>query len=392
MSTTTAPEARFPVVPLTAMSFAAFVYVTFEMFAVGLIKPMASDLGVSESSIGLLMTVYATVVAVVTIPAMLWVSRFNKRTVFLITLAFLATGIVVQALTVNYGMLAIGRTIAALTHGVFWALVGPMAARMSPGHTGRAVGVVSIGSTMALVVGSPLATWIGELIGWRPATWILGALTIAGVAVLIPTVPSLPPLPDTESESKEKKSLPWGLISLVIFLLLAVTGVFAAYTYLGLIIAETAGDSFVSIGLFAFGALGLIGVTVATRTVDQRMLRGSVHTTTLFVIAAILGQIAFGLEGTLAVVAIFLAVTVFGGAYGALPTLGTTIFLHAGRDHPDTASSIYVVTYQVGIASGAALGAMAVDADWVAGTLWIMAGLSLASTLVLALWSRPLLK
>ncbi len=118
MSTTTAPEARFPVVPLTAMSFAAFVYVTFEMFAVGLIKPMASDLGVSESSIGLLMTVYATVVAVVTIPAMLWVSRFNKRTVFLITLAFLATGIVVQALTVNYGMLAIGRTIAALTHGV----------------------------------------------------------------------------------------------------------------------------------------------------------------------------------------------------------------------------------------------------------------------------------
>ena len=122
------------------------------------------------------------------------------------------------------------------------------------------------------------------------------------------------------------------------------------------------------------------------------MLRGSVHTTTLFVIAAILGQIAFGLEGTLAVVAIFLAVTVFGGAYGALPTLGTTIFLHAGRDHPDTASSIYVVTYQVGIASGAALGAMAVDADWVAGTLWIMAGLSLASTLVLALWSRPLLK
>lgn len=84
----------------------------------------------------------------------------------------------------------------------------------------------------------------------------------------------------------------------------------------------------------------------------------------MFVIAAILGQIAFGLEGTLAVVAIFLAVTVFGGAYGALPTLGTTIFLHAGRDHPDTASSIYVVTYQVGIASGAALGAMAVDADW----------------------------
>lgn len=391
MSTSTATEARFPIVPLTAMSFAAFVYVTFEMFAVGLIRPMARDLDVSESRIGLLMTVYASVVAIVTIPAMMWLARFNKRTIFLLTLGFLAAGIVIQALAASYAMLAVGRIIAALTHGVFWALVGPMAARMSPGNTGKAVGIVSVGSTMALVVGSPLATWIGELIGWRPATWLLGVLAIAAVAVLVPTVPSLPPLPK-ETAAKAKKQLPWGLISLVIFLMLAVTGVFAAYTYLGLIIAETAGDGFVSAGLFAFGALGLVGVTVATRTVDRRMLRGSVHTTTLFVIAAILGQLAFGLEGVVSVVIVFLAITVFGGAYGALPTLGTTIFLHAGRDNPDAASSLYVVTYQVGIASGAALGALAVDASWTAGTLWIMAGLSLASTLVLALWSRPLLR
>lgn len=90
MSTSNATEARFPIVPLTAMSFAAFVYVTFEMFAVGLIRPMARDLDVSESRIGLLMTVYASVVAIVTIPAMMWLARFNKRTIFLITLGFLA--------------------------------------------------------------------------------------------------------------------------------------------------------------------------------------------------------------------------------------------------------------------------------------------------------------
>ena len=117
-------ESRFPIVPLTAMSFAAFVYVTFEMFAVGLISPMARDLDVSESRIGLLMTIYAGVVAVVTIPAMIWLGRFDKRTIFLATLGFLITGIVVQALTVNYSMLAVGRITAALTHGVFWALVG----------------------------------------------------------------------------------------------------------------------------------------------------------------------------------------------------------------------------------------------------------------------------
>lgn len=384
-------EAKFPIIPLTAMSFAAFVYVTFEMFAVGLIRPMAQDLGVTESRIGLLMTAYAGVVAVITIPVMMWVSRFNKRTVFLITLGFLLAGIVIQALTVNYAMLAVGRITAALTHGIFWALVGPMAARMSPGHTGKAVGIVSIGSTMALVVGSPLATWIGELVGWRNASWILGVLAIAAVVVLIPTVPSLPPLASSHA-TKSKEQLPWGLISLVFFLLLAVTGVFAAYTYLGLILAENAGPDLVSTGLFVFGAMGLIGVTVATRTVDRRMLRGSVHTTTLFIFAAALGQLAFASEGTPAAVLIFVGAAICGAAYGALPTLGTTIFLHAGQSNPDAASSLYVVTYQVGIATGAAIGALVVDANWLAGTLWIMAALSLASTLVLALWARPLLK
>lgn len=391
MSNAAATESRFPLIPLTAMSFAAFVYVTFEMFAVGLISPMAQDLDVAESRIGLLMTIYAGVVAVVTIPAMIWLGRFNKRTVFLTTLGFLITGIVIQALTVNYSMLAVGRITAALTHGVFWALVGPMAARMSPGNTGKAVGIVSVGSTMALVVGSPLATWLGGLIGWRPTTWVLGVLTIAAVAVLLPTVPSLPPLPKNDA-AQTKHHMPWDLISLVLFLMLAVTGVFSAYTYLGLILSETAGAGLVSIGLFVFGALGLLGVTVATRTVDRRMLRGSVHTTTLFLLAAIVGQLAFGSDGVMSVVLIFIAIFVFGGAYGALPTLGTTIFLHAGRKNPDAASSLYVVTYQVGIASGAALGAMAVDASWTAGTLWIMAALALASTLVLALWSRPLLR
>ena len=63
--------AKLPVVPLVAMSFAAFVYVTFEMFAIGLISPMARDLHVSEGQIGLLMSVYAGLVAVVTIPLML---------------------------------------------------------------------------------------------------------------------------------------------------------------------------------------------------------------------------------------------------------------------------------------------------------------------------------
>ena len=78
------------------MSFAAFVYVTYEMFAVGLIRPMAQDLGVTEGQIGLLMSVYAGLVAVVTIPLMHFTRNWDRRPVFLATLGFLAGGVILQ--------------------------------------------------------------------------------------------------------------------------------------------------------------------------------------------------------------------------------------------------------------------------------------------------------
>lgn len=393
ITTPASPETRkFPYVPLIAMSFAAFVYVTFEIFTVGLITPMASDLGVDQSRIGLLMTVYAGVVAVVTLPVMWLARKLNKRPLFLATLGFLLLGTILQATAGNYETLVAARMVAALTHGVFWALVAPIATRLAPqGQTGKAIGLVSIGSTMALVLGSPLSTLLGELTGWRIATWILGALTIAAVVVLAPTLPSLPPVPAAERTVDHRASR-WGLPSLVVYLMLTCTAAFAGYTYLGLILEETAGQSLVSIGLVAFGVFGLIGVLLAARFVDRRMIRATFLVTGGMVIAAVLGEVAFLLAGTGAAIVVFAAVAIWGVAYGALPTVATTFFMHAGRNSPDAASSIYVVTYQVGIASGAAAGSVAVDAGQVSLTLWIMAALSVIGLMVLMAWARPLMR
>ena len=118
--------------PLSAMSFAAFVYVTYEMFAVGLIRPMAQDLGVTEGQIGLLMSVYAGLVAVVTIPLMHFTRNWDRRPVFLATLGFLAGGVILQGIANSYAVLVAARVTAAFTHGLFWSLINPMAARRAP--------------------------------------------------------------------------------------------------------------------------------------------------------------------------------------------------------------------------------------------------------------------
>ncbi len=146
------------------------------------------------------------------------------------------------------------------------------------------------------------------------------------------------------------------------------------------------GAGWVAVGLFAFGACGLVGVTAATRHVDRRMIRGTLVVAAALVLAAIAGEAAFAWAGWL----ILPAIALWGAAYGALPTVATTYFMYAGRDNPDRASSVYVVTYQVGIASGSAIGAVLVGAGAVSATLWVMALLSVLGLSTVLLWTRPL--
>lgn len=379
---------KFPVVPLAAMSFAAFVYVTFEMFAVGLISPMASDLNVSEGQIGLLMSVYAGLVAIVTIPLMAATRKVNRRPLFMATLGFLLAGIILQAIAHTYWVLVVGRVCAALTHGLFWSLVNPMASRLAPqGMTGKAVAAVSLGSTLSLVVGSPLTTSLGGLIGWRGSTWVLGVAVLFAFLLLLKTLPSMPAIPPTPAETaqQQRSAIP----SLVFYLAFSVTAVFATFTYLALLVENTAGHAFVPIGLGAYGAFGLVGVVLAGNRVDVRMIRLNGFAGILLIVAALVGLI--GLHTGSGVI-MFIMIAIFGTAAGALPTVATTIFLFAGKRNQDLASSIYVVTFQVGIASGSALGAAAVDAGYLSGTLIISLLLAACGFGVLTLLSRPRLR
>ena len=376
------------IVPLMAMSFAAFVYVTYEMFAIGLISPMAVDLGVTEGQIGLLMTVYAGLVAVVTIPLMHYTRRMNRRPLFIATLVFLLTGIVLQAIATSYPMLVVGRVMAAFTHGLFWSLVNPMAARLAPaGQMGKAVAAVSFGSTMSTVLGAPMTTAVGHAIGWRNATWLLGVGAIVAFLLLLKTLPSMPAkLPTkTTNVQKTKSALP----SLVFYLTFSVTALFATFTYLALLLQDTAGERWVAPGLALYGVVGIIFVVVAGRRVDARMIRLNGFDALFLMTSAFTGLLALQQQSG---VLMFVAVALLGMSSGTLPTAATTIFMHAGKGNQDMASSIYVVTFQVGIAAGSALGAATVDAGYLSGTLLITLILGAAALVTLVGFSRPRLR
>jgi DHA1 family inner membrane transport protein len=186
-----APAIRRPVPALAALTAATFLYVTTEMLPVGLLAPIGADLGVSEARVGLLVTAYALVVVVASIP-LTYLTRAVPRRVLLGTLL---AGYVVSslgsALAGSYGALMATRVVTALGQAVFWSVVVPIAAGLFPAEVrGRALAVLFGGVSVATVVGVPAGTWVGQHLGWR---WSFAVLAAAGAVALVALAATLPP-------------------------------------------------------------------------------------------------------------------------------------------------------------------------------------------------------
>ncbi len=180
-------------VQLTVLAAAAFVYVTAEILPVGALPAIAADLDVSEGLVGTLMATYALVAALTTVLLVRLTARWPRRHTLLVTLMCLTVSQIVSALAPNFAVLAGGRVLCALTHGLMWSVIAPIGARLVPtSHAGRATAAVYVGTGLALVVGNPLTAALSELWGWRLA---VTAVAVAAAVVTLAVWTTLPPMP-----------------------------------------------------------------------------------------------------------------------------------------------------------------------------------------------------
>src|SRR5215207_4356765 len=175
-STPAAPARALPWRGLLALSAAVFLSITGEMLPTGLMPEMSATLRVGEPLVGLLVSVFAFTVVVTSAPLTALTQRMPRRALLVLAVTTLAC-----AIAPEYWMLVVARIAGGIAHGVFWALVGGYAARLVPaGQIGRAVSVVLGGGTLALILGVPAATALGQVIGWRAVFAVVGALTLIG--------------------------------------------------------------------------------------------------------------------------------------------------------------------------------------------------------------------
>lgn len=255
---------------LAVLAAAAFIYVTAEMLPVGALPTIATDLQVSAGLVATLMASYALVAALTTVALVGLTARWPRRRTLVATLVCLTISQVISALAPNFAVLAGGRVLCALAHGLMWSVIAPIGARLVPAsHAGRATAAVYVGTGLALVVGNPLAAAMSEMWGWRSAVAVI-AVTAAVVALaawtMLPPLASASALTPTPRRHRRNRRLR----TLSILTLIGVTGHFIAFTFIVVIIRDVVGIHGPHLAwlLAGFGIAGLAGMAAMARPAD----------------------------------------------------------------------------------------------------------------------------
>ena len=352
-------------VQLSVLAAAAFVYVTAEMVPVGALAAIAADLRVSEALVGTLLASYALVAALATVPLVRFTARWPRRTTLLLTLVCLTVSQLISALAPNFTMLASGRVLCALTHGLMWSVIAPIGARLVPAtHAGRATAAVYVGTSLALVAGNPLTAAMSELWGWRLVVVLVSvaaaAVTVAAWAVL-PRM-TMPRDEATTVRRSVRHHRNSRLITLTALTLIGVTGHFISYTFIVVIIRDVVGVHGPGLAwlLAAFGIAGLISMAAMARPLDRWPQASVVGCLAALALAfAVLTSLAFDHSAGLVVLIVGVAaIVLWGAASTALPPMLQAVAMRTAPDDPDGASGVYVSGFQVGIMAGSLSGGL----------------------------------
>ncbi|MDX6249951.1 MAG: transporter, family, inner rane transport protein [Kribbellaceae bacterium] len=342
---------------LTILAVATFSFVTTEVLPMGLLTVMADDLDQSRSQVGQLVTGYAVVVVLASIPLARLTQRLPRRLVLTGTLGVFGTATLLSALAPTYPILFGARLVIALTQALFWSVVAPAAVGLfRPEVRGRVVARLAVGTALAPVLGIPLGTWLGQQAGWRTPFVVMGAMGFvasAGIAVLLPTI-----APADSSSARGSAPDKRRYLLLMIATAIAVTGLLAVNTYVAPFLLDVGGFSPAALGpvLLATGLGGLTGTLLIGTLLDRHPWAAVVWPLGLAA-CALLSLFALGQFRPMAIALL----TATGLAFSAFAVAGQNRTLEVAPGSTDIALAGSGSAFNIGIAGGALIGGILID-------------------------------
>ncbi|HVU34696.1 MAG TPA: MFS transporter [Opitutaceae bacterium] len=254
------------------LALGAFAIGTEGYMVAGLLPTLATDLHVSLSAAGQLIAVFALAYAIGSPLLAVATGRMERRRLLLGSLAAFGALNVVAALAHTYATLLLARVGLALAAGTFVPAASAYAVAVMPAaQRGRALSIIFAGMTVAMMVGVPLGVVLGGHFGWRftfVGVAFLAVLAWTGLALTLERVPSSVAIPLRERFAIARRP---DVFQVLVNTLLALTGVYAIFSFLAPLLARTAGlgSNGVAALLFVFGAAAAIGNLVGGRIVDR---------------------------------------------------------------------------------------------------------------------------
>lgn len=352
----TAPD-RLPLAALLALALAGFVTILTEALPAGLLPQIGTGLGVSEALAGQLVTVYAIGSLLMAIPLMTITQGVRRRPLLLAAIVGFAVANTVTTFSTSYTLTLVARFLAGVAAGLLWALLAGYASRMVPEHLkGRAIAIAMVGTPLALSLGVPAGTLLGNLVGWRVCFAMMSLLALMLIVWIRLKVP------DFAGQATGKRlslgqvfTLP-GIRPVLFVVLTFVLAHNILYTYIAPFLSAAGMAERTDLVLLVFGMTALLGIWVIGVLIDRHLRILTLASIALFALTAIV----LGLAGDVPV-AVYCAVAAWGLAFGGAATLFQTGLAKAAGSAADVAQSMLVTAWNLAIAGGGIVGGVLLE-------------------------------
>lgn len=340
--------------PLLALAIGAFGIGVTEFAPMGMLPGIATDLGVSIPAAGLLVSAYAMGVLIGAPLMTLATTKVPRRTLLIALMGIFTAGNLLSALADSYATLLGARIITSLNHGAFFG-VGAVVAMsvVAPDKRAGAVATMFLGLTIAAIGGVPLATWVGDTLGWRTA---FGGIAGFGAIAMLALRVALPDLPSSQGGDiiAELRVLSRGPVLIALALtVLGSSAMFTVFTYIVPILRDGthASTAFITGMLVLFGVGMTIGNVWGGRAADRSVERTLIITLTGLTVLLVGFAVIMPWPLPAAIVILLWGIA----SFAIVPPLQMQV-TEAAAEAPNLASAMNIGAFNLGNAIGAALG------------------------------------
>ena len=340
------------------MAVSAFIFNTTEFVPIALLTDIGNSFAMPVASAGYMITIYAWIVAVLSLPAMLATAHIERKKLLLGLFAIFIGGHIVSVMAQSFAVLLLGRALIALAHAVFWSITASLVVRVAPrGRQTKALGLLSMGSALATVLGMPLGRMIGQWLGWRMTFATIGLVAFFAMALVWWILPKLNSRDVGSVASLPRIAQNKPLLMIYLLTVLCVTAHFTAYSYVEptMLTISQFSENFATVILLGFGVAGLLASWLFGHFYDKHPMTFLVGAMIGLCLALLASSWLPSSQGVWLILA-----GVWGMAITAITLALQLRVLQLAPNATDVAMSIFSGIYNVGIGGGAFVGSLVI--------------------------------